>query len=346
MNKRAYADAFDEEPLLQIRLADSDETVHAELLVLRAFSYCARKLPDTEVWDLSDMRIDGQPVSRNVLVAWLDCAYRAMYDRPYDTGSGSMPLTCTEMYRLLAFADAIGSTNALVKVYLADVESLELHVKLGEQEVQLKTDGTIFYRSIAGPLNSIHFEVKSDTPVTVGPSTDEAWKQCRLEAAAQLEALLYISYKLKAMPLITRLHAFIRSNANYPNAYLVGMVGKVFSPRVMEAAQLSPEKVRKAWTEAALCTEFIFVRQQPVQQLLEPLNLSDQHKRPIMFDAILKQSFMGSPPGTKVEVEVDLFGKSLIWINGVDWELRHRIGYLHRPGSDNSDKDKSAGQDS
>ena len=67
--KRSYNDAFDDEPMIKIKLAACDDPVLAELLVVRTFSYCARKLPETDTWDLTNVLIDGEPVTRSDFVA-------------------------------------------------------------------------------------------------------------------------------------------------------------------------------------------------------------------------------------------------------------------------------------
>jgi hypothetical protein len=82
--KRSFSDYLDEKPKIQIKVATNDH--HAEPLapychVVQLFSLCAAGLPaqaagQDAVWDLSSLLIDGRPVSRATVVAWLNASYQ------------------------------------------------------------------------------------------------------------------------------------------------------------------------------------------------------------------------------------------------------------------------------
>jgi hypothetical protein len=85
--KRSFREHLDEKPKLQIVLAanDTQQEQHAEPLaphrhIVQLFSLCAAGLPaqpgEDAVWDLSNILIDGQAVSRATVVAWLNAAYQ------------------------------------------------------------------------------------------------------------------------------------------------------------------------------------------------------------------------------------------------------------------------------
>jgi hypothetical protein len=85
--KRSFNEYLDDKPKLQINLAakDTQQEQHAEPLaphrhIVQLFSLCAAGLPaqpgEDAVWNLSNILIDGQPVSRATVVAWLNAAYQ------------------------------------------------------------------------------------------------------------------------------------------------------------------------------------------------------------------------------------------------------------------------------
>jgi hypothetical protein len=54
--------------------AGAASPLEADAQVIRLFSSVARQLPETDEWDLSGLLVDGQPVSRATVVAWLKAA--------------------------------------------------------------------------------------------------------------------------------------------------------------------------------------------------------------------------------------------------------------------------------
>jgi hypothetical protein len=81
MSKRSFKQFLADQPVLQIRLANNDgEPLTPHKTVVQLFSTCAAGLPAEPAadaaWDLSNVRVDGEPVSRPVVVAWLNGAYR------------------------------------------------------------------------------------------------------------------------------------------------------------------------------------------------------------------------------------------------------------------------------
>lgn len=76
MSRRAHSEAFPEDQTLHIKLAEGD-AVEADAYVLRLFSSVARSLPqDAREWDLKNLLIDAQPVTRPTVIAWLNAMYR------------------------------------------------------------------------------------------------------------------------------------------------------------------------------------------------------------------------------------------------------------------------------
>jgi hypothetical protein len=85
--KRSSKEFLDDKPRLRIVLAAQDQQArHAEPLapycqIVQLFSQCAAGLPakqaeDDTAWDLGNVLIDGQPVARATVVAWLNACYQ------------------------------------------------------------------------------------------------------------------------------------------------------------------------------------------------------------------------------------------------------------------------------
>jgi hypothetical protein len=138
--KRRFSQLQDE-PLLRLQLAnDTSEQppLQASTRLLHACSTCAFGLPrDSSTWDLSNLLIDGQPVSRDTVLAWLNAMYMHLDDIPFSDSIPDAAASATRLYQLLAFADAVGSSRGVVKACLGGLEDLAFEVKVGEQQVQL-----------------------------------------------------------------------------------------------------------------------------------------------------------------------------------------------------------------
>jgi hypothetical protein len=77
---------------------------------------------DSSTWDLSNLLIDGQPVSRDTVTAWLNVLYMQL-EGVHFLGSASVAaLTATGLYQLLAFADAVGSIRGVLRACLPKEE--------------------------------------------------------------------------------------------------------------------------------------------------------------------------------------------------------------------------------
>lgn len=76
--------------MLRIQLAEEaadKPPLEACSLLLRASCSCARGLPpDSSSWDLSSLLIDGQPVSRETVTAWLNVVYTLLDNKPFEEG--------------------------------------------------------------------------------------------------------------------------------------------------------------------------------------------------------------------------------------------------------------------
>ena len=231
MAKRKHSgnESLDEEVSMLITLADAQETVLVDLPSLVCMlSTCAGALPDKSNWDLSSILIDGKPVTRMVVVAWLNSAYQHIEGRDYDSES-EWPSTAADVYQLLAYSDAIGTKQPLLaSIALTVSETLCLCAELGGCTEKLH------------PSNHCFFS-RADSPLNLRPGDSNARceedKDAFLKAVAgQLEQLLYIAVKLEQKQLLEVLAGYVRSFVGSRNAMLWHKKDTIFSRRVLDAA--------------------------------------------------------------------------------------------------------------
>jgi hypothetical protein len=171
--------------------------LEAEAHLARLFSAVARQLPETDEWDLSGLLVDGQPVSRATVVAWLNAAYQHAYGTHYEQQEDSPVHSVERLYSLLAFADAVNSTEPLLKACCAGLQHLQLHVQLGQQQgqqlVSLETDGRAYVFAAGQLCESASVGVVAPVPGVSAAASVEQQDAFNHQAAAQTEQLLWLA---------------------------------------------------------------------------------------------------------------------------------------------------------
>jgi hypothetical protein len=82
--KRGRQQVAQEEGHISIRLADNI-TLSAKANILRSCSSCAEGLPaDAQEWDLSQLLVEGEPVTKGTVVAWLNSACQRILDSEFE----------------------------------------------------------------------------------------------------------------------------------------------------------------------------------------------------------------------------------------------------------------------
>jgi hypothetical protein len=243
--------------------------------------------------------------------------YQEQQDNPARTFEG--------LYRLLAFADAVDSTDGLISCLAAELDGLAVHASLGEQKIALSPGKD--YVMVALQLKA--FTPGGDDSTEIGAAADsseqaQAFKQ---QVAAQVEQLLWLAYRLQLEQLVEWLHRFIRSLCLF-KASLLRNREDVYSRRVAEAAGASGMgMILQALKHSVLTQEVALSRAAAAHMaVLEPLGLTAQQKQPLVFNAMLRGDVLGIPQGTKVQVQLDLFGRSMLRINGDDHDVHLRVG--------------------
>jgi hypothetical protein len=297
-------------------LLDADEHL------VRMYSAVARQLPVTDTWDLSSLLIDGQPVSRSTVVAWLNAAYQNTFDRDFEQQDDSPGSSAEGLYQLLAFADAINSSRPLIRGCCEDLERLQLRVQLGQQQVSLKTQGTSYAFSMSGELLQV-----TDGTVTrpsMFPAARAEQQAMWEQVAAQTEQLLWLAYKLQLEPLLQQLHRFVRGSTRITDA--------VFSARVLDAAGVAGLQDGKEMLQNSVVGEVALLNKDSnAQTLLEPVGLSAKQQKPLCFDAVVQRTGLNLREGATVPVELDLFGQSTIKLGPLKYPVQLRIGSYAPP---------------
>uniref|UniRef100_A0A383V7L2 Uncharacterized protein n=1 Tax=Tetradesmus obliquus TaxID=3088 RepID=A0A383V7L2_TETOB len=319
MSRRAHSEAFPEDQTLHIKLAEGD-AVEADAYVLRLFSSVARSLPhDARDWDLSNLLLDAQPVTRPTVIAWLNAVYRRAYESDFEQQDPNPACSFQGLFQLLQFADAVGSPTSALLSCLAHIGQLQLQVQLGEQQLQLDAGCCYGFMDIEQ-----EFQLRLSMPGDVDdqdigePAGEAAMQECCRQVAKQTEQLLWLAYRLQLAPLIDKLHEFVRSGSD---GLLTGLRDAVFTERVLDAALGSNRLGRDAWIAHVVHHVHAPAAGGP-RALFKAVDLTDEddpEARSGAFRAVLQRDFLGAPAGTEVEVAYDL---STGWFNigGYDFE--------------------------
>jgi hypothetical protein len=271
------------------------------------------QLPATDEWDLSGLLVEGQPVSRATVVAWLNAACHNTYGTDYEQQEDSPACTFNDLYRLLLFADAVDSTRPLLKACCARLQQLQLRALLGQQQVSLKTDGTSYGFSTDGHLCTAFNATGNAAVPGLDPAASEEQQVFRQQVAAQTEQLLWLAYRLQLQSLVQRLHTFIWPLCWFANSLLADVSDSVFTTRVLEAAGVADLPGGKQNLINSMCGKFVGLTQlvsPGVGTHLRPVGLTQQQLIPLKFNAVVQRSSLALPQGAVVQVELDLLGTS------------------------------------
>jgi hypothetical protein len=305
--------------------------LQAEAYLMRLYSAVAKRLPETEEWDLSGLQVDGQPVSRATVVAWLNAAYQHAYGTDFEEQDNSPACTAAGLYSLLAFADAVDSTKPLLAACCAGLEQLQLCAQLGQQQVALKMDGRgyTFLQDgrLAEPLDcSALVSLMPGIPVAAD-ADQQAFKQ---QVAAQTEQLLWLGYRLQLEPLVKQLHGVVHTSCVFRNSLLTSSCDAVFSARVLEAAGVAGVPDGKQMLANSVVGEIAALGKtyHAVGTALDAEGLTEQQKAPLKFNAVVRHTGLLLQQGATVPVELDLFGTSKIKLGQQTCPVQLRIGHL------------------
>ncbi|KAI8466571.1 MAG: hypothetical protein J3K34DRAFT_524435 [Monoraphidium minutum] len=316
-----------DEPTLFLQLSAGDRVpAHRELL--QFMSSCVKGLPPGDIWDLSEVLVEGEPVSRAVVVAWVEVVYNASPTSYSDDGTElppEEPGRGVPAAPLLLFADAVGSSARVIRACYerckAQFEAIT--VKLGSEQLQLSLDGRGYCCLPSGDL--IECTVSRDDVLRQLPMPQEAaFKVIRPQIAAQLEPMLHLAYRLRLDELRDKLHHFVLTNTMFRSSLLTRglLTSAVFSERVMAA--VDRRKLRDAWIDSVINEAGDASRAGGLFEVVLAVGAAGgglpgaaaaaagaaaaggATDSVVAAELMLKRPFMGSPAGTRVKLEADL----------------------------------------
>lgn len=304
------------------------------------YSSCARGLPAAaEEWDVSALLIEGQPVQRETVVAYINAISQHVNNEVViEEQHDSKPTrSMTALAQLLAFADAVGTSRGLLLALDWQVSASELvaEVQLGDELVQLRGDACHFYagRSLLELSTVMTLE---DSNIQMPKLADMKSAEDKVllgeHVAAQTEVLLYLAYKLQLPVLQHVMAAFIKQQSCFPTSVLSPKLTRtIMSSRVVAAASAgSDSDVCNALANSSRMQACSFVMHtgKGMRQLLKPLDLTPELRQPITFKAEVQEDFLCYRKGQEVTARLDLFGTSELVIQQNGRNMPHNVQLL------------------
>jgi hypothetical protein len=246
--------------LPDVTIVVGDFRLPAHSYLLRFHSSCAsgRPAPFTE-WDLTNLRIgdEGQPPSEQTVLAWLEWLYGS------STKSHS-PSTIVDALPLLQFADAVGTTTAVLEAMAKSYKwAVTVSAKTGDAPcVELMINKKTYFFSYGSNNTEVvlNYEdtIAPTVPTTVRSMSDGRSYYSRYsaedlhalqktvggQAAAQVEQVLYVVLKVHLTELADELVDWVYihmrkywagSSSGSPHLFDGGLYKRIFSTRVMIA---------------------------------------------------------------------------------------------------------------
>jgi len=207
---------------LIIKLADThSQPLIADKSMIQCFSSCAKGLPATALeWDISGLLVEGQHVQRSTVVAWLNAIYKLVHHEDFEQQEPSILNSLTGATAVLAFADAVGSSPGMLKA-LSDGHPwvLDAEVQLGQPAVTVfvgswrRTEWIHRFQGLELRCSKCRDGRESRLVAT---ASSESIKAAFLrQLAEQIEAQLYLAYKLQLNLQQHTIHSFLEGNSTF-----------------------------------------------------------------------------------------------------------------------------------
>ncbi|KAF6254851.1 hypothetical protein COO60DRAFT_1663735 [Scenedesmus sp. NREL 46B-D3] len=227
MAKRSFAEfAAESDPNLTVITADGGR-IPAHYDVLRLVCSCLRDAPASDTWDLSSLLVDGGPVSQETVMAVLEVLYSSMWALGFEAEEAAGQYSLAQLLDMLLFADAVGcSKHALNQ--LAGLLGSRARAAL---EVAVPAVAASSSTAAGGAHRTGVFVRKKNQRLELQQA-----QQLQQQVAQQLEALLFVGFKLDLQQLLQPALHFLRANAESLRLPTQGSPTAVFSLRVLAAA--------------------------------------------------------------------------------------------------------------
>jgi hypothetical protein len=212
--------------------------------------------------------------------------------------------------QLLLFADAVGSHKGLLLSCVPQAEVLHVSVKLGEQQLKLPAADWYFFATLDDARSFVQSNCREDGIQLAEDVSTAQMEALKVQAAAQVEPLLHIAYRMQLRALRVIMCAFIKMNTNTVSSLLFGAMRSVLTERVLDAAAGDKELVLQLVANHVSTEQGGMHPQRHAQQLLKPVGLSEDQRHWMEFKAELMRDAFGQKQGDIVMVKLDLFGSS------------------------------------
>jgi hypothetical protein len=249
--------------------------------------------------------VEGRPVSRAVVVAWIKVVYD-LSPASYESDNGDSDDSESDedgegaeadALSLLLFADAVGSSSRVMRGCYDSCSGQfdSIHVDLDGECVELQLDG----RGYATDSNNlVEATMTGEREIPLSASAAAAVHELGPKAAAQLEPMLHLAYRLGLEELQEKLHAVIFGNAVFSDSiFSEDTVPSILTDRVMAAVPKAG--LRDAWWDH-------ITRKACLKSRHSALFGKAEDSAPIPTELVLGQPLLGTPAGTKLRVKIDL----------------------------------------
>jgi hypothetical protein len=232
--------------------------------VLRLLFSCLRNAPASDTWDLSSLLVNGSPVSQATVVAVLEVLYSnmGMFEAERcETQSRTGQHSLDQLVVMLLFADAVGCSKQVLRQLASLIGRSWLEATLtdsnagaGNSIAAAAANAAAGSASAVGTvvklqLHSLYsFERIGDSRMNLIRSNGaNCTFECSLTVAQvpqleqqlsqQLEALLFVGFKLDLQQLLQPALRFLRANSPFLlKAVIDDDIASIFSQRVLAAA--------------------------------------------------------------------------------------------------------------
>ena len=202
--------------------------------------------------------------------------------------------------QLLGFADAVGTSRGLLRVLLPKTPALRVAVQVQDATHVLDLTQDFAWGVVCAESPLICLSRPKDTRIR---ASDEVHTALEQKVAAELEALLFLAYKLQLPDLQQQVVNAVRRHAVTPERVLYRECAVIVSDRLIQAV---PDISRHSLTHGLVAEPCPLVAGDGPRQLLRPVG---QDKPKLSFQAEVLHNFLGFKPGETVQVELDLLGQ-------------------------------------
>lgn len=244
--------------------------------------------------------------------AWL-CAIDFIVNGASGDAEG---VPASKLCDVLQFADAVGSSPGVLSVLVRHDVLKRLYFTAQESPfARINPDSGLYYLvgldTPQGNMWSLRRSTPSMYAEVLGRNKVVCPRTLVDSVAAQAEQLLFLAHKLRLQPLIDKMHKFLFWCLAPEKGLLRDRVNDVLSDRILDEV-LADSTLDRADYEATIlrqpCDFFISPQEPGLLRLLEVPNQVKASSRGFKIKAELQRDFCGDAKGTRVDVQLTLYG--------------------------------------